>query len=486
MRRWLQVGLVVWCACFQPVAEQQLGSATGGGIGSGGGAGSVGGGGGSSPPDATGGGLGAGGGLATDGGSAAAFQLVTLDATAQGELGLAMAVEPLTERVAVVYFTDAGTQTHSGVADYAIRYLELQDGGLTVGPETIRTVQRLEGLALVFDPTNGEPLVAYLGGATDPTHPSLSAWYQHQPAISRRHAGSWTETTYASTTADIPCSDPAPDVGWLVGLWPALGFDSSNNLYFAFRDCYWGESSLNRGWLFSDVKMVSGAIDASTTKPCVTLGNVIGGSGGHLRMAKGAEGLPVVVYDDMPIGPDFGGSDIHFAQRNPDGSWLGQSLYVEDTHTGGSLAWDVAEGYGIAVFDAWRDQLSYSHIASLYSAWSAADLVYAAGKGGWYPSLAMDPIHHQPTIAFYICGTAGFTSTNCQTGANPLMVTQRVAGGWQSVVVDPNGGYLPQLAFFASGKRVIAYRQPASVKWIPGMRWPAVTAGGPVRLAVER
>ena len=48
---------------------------------------------------------------------------------------------------------------------------------------------------------------------------------------------------------------------------------------------------------------------------------------------------------------------------------------------------------------------------------------------------------------------------------------QRSGGRWQSATVDPDGAYLPQLGFFASGKRVVAYRQPGT---------------GAVKLAVER
>ena len=39
--------------------------------------------------------------------------------------------------------------------------------------------------------------------------------------------------------------------------------------------------------------------------------------------------------------------------------------------------------------------------------WNNATNIFGSGSGGWYPSLAMDPVHNEPAVAFYICSKRG-------------------------------------------------------------------------------
>jgi hypothetical protein len=88
-----------------------------------------------------------------------------------------------------------------------------------------------------------------------------------------------------------------------------------------------------------------------------------------------------------------------------------------------------------------------------------------SGSGGWYPSLAMDPVNHEPAIAFYVCSPrSGVNPTSCSTPNDELRIAQRVSGTWRETVVDQGGGYSPKLGFLKSNKRVVVYRVPPALK----------------------
>jgi hypothetical protein len=103
----------------------------------------------------------------------------------------------------------------------------------------------------------------------------------------------------------------------------------------------------------------------------------------------------------------------------------------------------------------------------------------------------MDPVNHEPAIAFYVCSARnGVNETACLTNEDELRIRQRVSNNWREVVVDKEGGYLPKLGFFVEGtgpgatsKRVVVYRQPRSIDPRTGL---PVTNEGMLKLAVER
>ena len=102
----------------------------------------------------------------------------------------------------------------------------------------------------------------------------------------------------------------------------------------------------------------------------------------------------------------------------------------------------------------------------------------------WYPSLAMDPVNHEPAIAFYICSPrSSVNETACTTTEDKLVVAQRVVGTWRETLIDEGGGYHPKIGFFASGKRVVVYRKPPAVDPNTGL---TVTSVGALKIAVER
>ncbi|MGV3624734.1 MAG: hypothetical protein ACO1OB_28195 [Archangium sp.] len=171
------------------------------------------------PDGGTGGGRGGGAG---GGSGLTPFGVSELDADARETRYFAIAVDPVTERVGVAYYTPAGTQMYPDTPDLDLKYVEWKQGVVST-PEKIATVQRFVGVSIAFDPTSGEPLVAYVGGT-----PQLNTsiyWFQSDAVISRRNAGTWTETTVAETGDLVTCNNLVSDRGDVVGLWPSLLFD---------------------------------------------------------------------------------------------------------------------------------------------------------------------------------------------------------------------------------------------------------------------
>lgn len=432
----------------------------------------------------TGGGKGGGSGGGT---GASPFVVTELDGTARDATFFAIATDPVAERVGVAYYTPAGTNTTGtdggATPDYDLKYVEWKQGVVST-PEKITTVQRFVGLTLAFDPANGEPVVGYLGGAPDLA--TSIFWYQSDAAISRRNAGTWTESVVAVHSNDNTgeCAATTSGSGEVVGLWPASAFDSAGKYYLSYRDVHQGQFP-QQDWAASDMELWEGTSLPPTTPVCLKAGGDDKKAwGGHQQMTIGADDQPAVVSDQIQGSAAGDGAGVVFTRRNTDGTWTTAAVIfgVPNTQTGPSVAWDATEGYGIAVIDASANELKY--LRSLNgSSWNAPDEVYGQGTGGWYPTLAMDPVNHEPAIAFYICSPrSGVNESSCTQAEDRLVVTQRIVGNWRETLVDEEGGYHPHLAFFASGKKVVVYRQPTALD----STGHKVANAGALKIAVEQ
>jgi hypothetical protein len=127
-------------------------------------------------------------------------------------------------------------------------------------------------------------------------------------------------------------------------------------------------------------------------------------------------------------------------------------------------------GYGIAVLDRTVNRLSFVECkgttaskCTVAADWTTPDPVFESGTGGWYPSLAIDPKTHDPSIAFYICSNSPSANEGgCNPNDDELRVTTRIEGNWREALVDAGGGWSPKMAYLSSGVRVIAYRAPGN------------------------
>lgn len=427
---------------------------------------------------------GRGGGTGGGGGGLAPFGITDLDADARDATYFAIAVEPAQERVGVAYFSPRGTQTMMGTPDYDIKYVEWKQGAIVTPPQTVRYVQRKVGIALAFNPTTGEPVMAYLGGAAGFVMGESIFWFQSDAVINQRTNGTtWTETVIATTGNQVSCGNPVSDRGLLVGLWPALAYDSTGKLFYGYRDGHDGQFP-QQDWSGSDVEIWEG-VPPGTGVCGAQGGNNKDAYGGHLQMVIGPNDQPAIIHDQMFGTSDANGINVIFQKRTAAG-WnppTGTLINVSNTQTGASLAYDPTEGFGIAVVDRGSNQLSYTNSLN-GTTWNAIQPVYGAGSGGWYPSLAMDPINHEPAIAFYNCSPRGSVAdTACTTTEDSLVISQRIAGVWRETEVDPEGGWGPKIGFFASGKRFVVYRTPPAIDPATGLK---ITNVGALKIAVER
>jgi hypothetical protein len=401
-----------------------------------------------------------------DGGPLANGTITTLDSsTMDPSLYLSMAIGP-NDRVGTAYFKDTGG------GNYEIRYIEWKNGTVSAsqklppaGSTTGNAIQRVEGLSVEFQ-SNGQPAVAYLGGTDDGTMSPY--WHQSDTAISFRQSDgtTWVEDIAARMSTDgIPCPNPTSQQGFVVGLFPALKFIGST-AYVAYRDVHSGEFN-QQAWNASDLRIAWGTQGSWNQRWILCGGDDKKAYGGHNQMVIGAQGRLAMASDEIFGTADGIGTNVLFHQQNADGTWTSTPwnapvMQIANTQRGPSLAYDSTLGYGIAVVDGTSNTLFFTS-STTGAVWTQQDPVFQSGTGGWYPSVAIDPSVHEPTIAFYFCSTqTGVAEGSCPASQNQLRVAYRTLGNWRQNVIDPHGGVLPKLGYLSTGKRVIVYRDPGT------------------------
>ncbi|MFT3841207.1 MAG: hypothetical protein QM723_29715 [Myxococcaceae bacterium] len=441
------------------------------------------------------------------GGSSQFFTYVDLDTHAVNTQYIAVATDLSQDRIGVAYYVDTKVTVpsavqidaglHDGTDNWEVHYLEWKAGQIS-GQSTLRVVQRPVGISVAFQP-NGEPVVAYLGGDGQDLTGMSRYWFQSDPEISVRSGGStWTQyVSNAKMSSDLQggdtqsldqigmCASGPDGVGFVLGLWPAIAYDSTGKLYWAFRDVHSGQFP-QQDWGASDLKVVSGTgLPPSSPEWCVKAGGDDKGSwGGQNQMAIGAGDLPAIAFTTEPLGPDNDGNSIFFTRLQSNGNWtdIQQITTSPDVQTGPGFAYDSTEGYGIAWVDhSAQSQLFYTHSATGdHNTWQTPTPIFGSGTGGWFPSLAMDPMHHEPAVSFYICSDASGKSEGSCTQDDELDIIQRISGNWRQITVDTFGSVaaldnpnrvISKVGFFSTGKRFVVYRLPQ---------------GDTLRLAVEK
>ena len=380
------------------------------------------------------------------------FTRSVLDATG-GELQpLALAVGP-GNQVGVAWYSRVNEK------DYEIRFIEWKDGKASA-PERIATVQKVSGLSVAYD-SAGKAAVSHLGGGNDTT----TGWAQSDLAVAYRNGpGSWTENIPVRRSDEARTGNALADSGFLVGINPAIVF-AGTKAYVAYRDCHNGQFG-RQDYESSDLELVEGSLgNWGVPRNLAMSGDTKAGYGGHISMVLGAGGQPALVHDQVPDSADGQGRNVIFQRRTSAGTWTAPTVVqtVFDTQRGASLAWDSQEGYGIAVVDRTSNKLTYKSSRD-GNQWTEANPVFQSGAGGWYPSLAFDPVHHEPHIAFYVCSNnASANEQGCDAKVDELRVIAFIdKTEWRDVLVDAAGGWGPKLGFLSTGKRVVAYRDGSS------------------------
>ncbi|MBN1203916.1 MAG: hypothetical protein JXB05_03195 [Myxococcaceae bacterium] len=384
---------------------------------------------------------------------------------------IALAVGP-GDTIGVAYFFKVAPS--NGYDNYEIRYLQVENDQVSQ-PETVDTVQRVFGLSLAFD-SSGRPTVAYLGGGSDDS----AYWFQSDLEVSYRTGpNTWTSNVPVTMSNEALGDNDVSNTGFLVGINPAIAFHNTT-AFVAYRDGHSGQFE-KQDWDGSDLEVVVGGPTSWTPRMVAPGGNNKAAYGGHIQMVMTASGQPALVHDQVSGTPDGTGANVLFQRRNADGSWTPplQVQQVFNTQRGASLAWDPVLGFGVAVVERAQNKLTFIQCeesggvqCTAAGNWTAPDPVYGSGSGGWYPSLAIDPKTHEPSIVFYICSySPSANEGSCSAKDDELRVSTRIEGLWREALVDADGGWSPQLGYLSTGKRVVAYRSPRE---------------GILKLAVER
>jgi hypothetical protein len=333
--------------------------------------------------------------------------------------------------------------------------------------ETVRAdVENLDGVSLTFG-ADGEPVAAYLGGTTAPVPPPEGGpayWFQNDAVVAYRNQGTWTEQVVAQLSGDVEGGNKVSNQGDVVGTSPAVGV-SGGTTFLAYRDIHYGQFPTDFDG--SDWEFGIGGPTSFNLEEIQAGGNDKQAYGGHAKMVV-VDGQPALVCE-QDFFPGFGpGKDVLFRMRTDTGSWIGPDngqpvISADNLQSGPSLAYDSVLGFAVAAYDANAQTLYFTSSPDGTSQWTLPDPVVNAGSTGWYPSLAISPTTHDPSIAYYHCSSSGGVAEgNCQASQDELRIAERVSGNWNVSTVDANGGFLPQLGFLSNGKRVILIRDPQS------------------------
>jgi hypothetical protein len=424
----------------------------------------------------------------SSGGSGNGWTIVPLDTTDGGDdSDLELAVGP-GDVVGVAYYKayvgDAGTDFNP----YQVRYVQYANGKVSA-PSVIDTISHpAYGLSLAIQ-SSGLPVVAYLGGASYGMGAAASIyWVNSQALVAYQQAGgTWTQQVANDAQHDMPAQmvNACPTLSMtdygaagvgVLGLFPAIGFDSKGTAYDYFRNVHFGQSiGTTSDFASSDINGEIGG-PATWTDEWAYAGNIWNydgavqlGLGGHIRMAM-VHDQPALVTDEFSssAGDNNSGENVDFMMRlasTPTSDWSCPQRIISAgaTWTGPSMAWDATFGYAVTVYDAVATKLLYTSSTDgvTWPGTNNVDDVYA-GAGGWYPSIAISPVTHKPTIADFLCSNVpGPTAIQQCAPAQQAIETRTFTGGSfaAGVVVDPAGGFEPKIGFLSTGKMVIAYRQ---------------------------
>jgi hypothetical protein len=366
--------------------------------------------------------------------------------------------------IGIAYFaqgTTAGT--------YDLWYLSWQ-AGVVSPPEKVQTLFLVKGLAIAFNPVTREPTVAYLGGDDDfsITGVHLASWQNSDAVISVRNSGVWTEHIAVVDGSQAAIGSPNDDFGPVVGVYPALGYDSTGKLYFVYRDVHDGQSSGNQDYQKSDMELALGGPSSWQHLMVEPGGNDDGAWGGNPKMIMVGD-TPALVSTEAIAAATDPGTDVWFTKditgANAGNNWhapIIKLIGVGDTYSNPALAYDSTVGYGMAVTEvASANRLTYQgSMDGSNGTWTyPADPIFENGSGGWYPTLAFEPATHYPHVAFYVCAlTLGVTEGSCPANEDELRIGYRSPAKWNFQTVDPGGAFQPSLFFLANGKRMLVYR----------------------------
>lgn len=326
------------------------------------------------------------------------------------------------------------------------------------------------GVGLAFD-SGGNPAVAFTGvGTGAPSEKWCGANNLFLATSQGGTFGTPVQVSNGSASGGLvasqagSCSQGICDKGDTTGLWPALGFDSSDKAWVAFRDIHFGFAADD--FAKSDVELAEGS---GGSYSILTI-DVSRGGGSYNQLAFTPAGLPAVLQYNATGGMpgvylDRDTTSGGISAQEADGGWpseiVSSGAIGAPGGFGGGLGFAIsAKGvFGVAYYDQVSSRLFYVESTDGVK-WSSPATVDLSGSTGFSPSLAFDAAG-DPAIAYYRCNGKGPSVTTCDPATDGLYLARRSGTTWSPAVVhaDPSvtDGLYPALAF-VSGKAMIAYQ----------------------------
>lgn len=389
--------------------------------------------------------------------------------------------------VAAAYWTT--TSTTNGQCPYnppvdrnewELRYATRSTAGWNV--ETVASVPLVgapRGVALSFAPDGSGPVIAAKGGPVAPPGPIGYCGANDADLYHRGAGGTWTPETAASLSADAIATsgDTSYDVGFVVGDWPGLAWDSSGQPAIAYKDVHFGgeqHDDLARADLELAWKQGGGWTDLP-----IDMGE---GAGDYNALAFDTSGRPIVLYVDPLDRPMVNGvagppKGLFIARADTSGAnWTRVELLANYTPVGSSIV--VAPKTG-TVWVAWYDRgegmpwvgelTDETQFGSVSKGWKLTRIGDNQFDEGQHPSIAAAP-DGRVAVAYYRCVLATGGIGNCDPNDDALIFAWEAGGTWTREVVDTGGdglcGMNPSLTFTPDGHAEIVYQ--CSVKTSSG------------------
>ena len=387
-------------------------------------------------------------------------------------------------RIGVAYYGRID-ETHRSVD-----YLEVETDGTTRNT-AIETITDKSNLSLAFD-DGGTAYVAYFGNdpSVDEPHETnapvlpdggMAVFWEQSDVGLAAVAPDGTLTKGYPVHDSGEANGPRPalnNTGEVVGFSPAV-VSLGGEVVIAYRDVHAGQFP-NQDWSVSDWESAFGA-PGSWQHLMMVPGSDQGGNFVHVGLgaATSAAVLDGKVLAVCGGAPDADAQIVGLYASVFDGTaWsAGQALFANVTPkitgndgAGPKVASDPVAGFGVTWPDANHSIVRYSSSPDGVT-WSPAEQAFGVGTGGQYPSLAFDPISHQPVIAFYICSRMAGVNTCNDTDDELSLAKRRTDGTWAVETVDPEGGIYPTV-LFNGGQLEVVYRTLAGGLRIARARAP--------------
>ncbi|MCK5689916.1 hypothetical protein KAI87_11635 [Myxococcota bacterium] len=287
------------------------------------------------------------------------------------------------------------------------------------------------GLSLRFDSQN-QAALAYTGGEA---HPLVCM--ANDAVFATGGASNWAYQTAAAESGDAVTGEPASDFGYVVGYWPALAFDNSDNPAIVYKDVHSGTMQHDDRYR-ADLEM---ALRQGSTwqHEAIDFGE---GAGDYATLLFDDENRPVVAYAITIEAQEESRLGVWVKRQESDGTWSEVIVHHGEIHQEVRVLQHPVSGDLLVAFYSTQDQAvrlrTLTNPANFEdaSAWSSeivGDARYDEGQG---VSIAFLP-SGELAMAYHRCKRiTSTTSGGCDQNDEATIFAYASGSSWIREEVD--------------------------------------------------